>query len=349
MIRTSPTKPARVLPALGLAAAGTLLAIGLGRGRKVSRVAPELRSMALFTMPPLRPTLIPLIQLVLRARKVTAPAGLRMSERWLPTAPGGPDVRVLILERENSSGTRPALMWLHGGGYLIGTPEIDLTLLARVLKHLDVTIFSVDYRLAPSDPFPAALDDAMTVLCWLREQSEALGIDPGCIAVGGNSAGGGLAAAVAQRAYDESVSLVFQLLMYPMLDDRTVRRTDQGERGKLMWTQRENRYGWTSYLGQAPGGDHVAPYAAPARREELAGLPPAWIGVGSLDLFYEEDVDYAERLSVAGVPCTLDVVADAPHAFDLLNFDTATARSFHDGMIAALAAAYTVASKGADR
>lgn len=324
---------------LGLLGAGVLLAATVTRKRKVDRVAPELRNAALFAMPPLRPALIPLTQRLLRIRKAKAPIGVRMTERRLSGTAGNPDVRVLILEREGSGGTRPALLWLHGGGYLIGTPEIDLTLLARVLERLDVIVVSVDYRLAPRDPFPAALDDAMTALRWLREQGEALGIDRDSIAIGGNSAGGGLAAALAQRAHDEDVPLAFQLLMYPMLDDRTVLRTEHGNRGELIWTPRENRFGWTSYLGQPPGDDAPA-YAAPARRHDLVGLPPAWIGVGSLDLFHDEDVAYAQRLLAAGVSCVLEVVADAPHAFDLLNFDTATARAFHDGMIDALASGY---------
>ena len=224
---------------------------------------------------------------------------------------------------------------------MIGTPELDLQLLARILQGVDIAIYSVDYRLAPQNPFPAALDDAMTVLRWLTAEGAKFGIDPQNIAVGGNSAGGGLAAALAQRACDESIPLTFQLLMYPMLDDRTACRANHGGRGELVWTPSNNRYGWASYLGHAPGTEQrPLPYAVPARREKLVELPPAWIGVGSLDLFYEENREYTERLRAAGVVCALDVVADAPHAFDLFNFGSERVRAFHDRMIASLISAY---------
>jgi acetyl esterase/lipase len=336
-------KPVGWLAAAGLVGLSALALGAASRGRKLRKVSPALRSAALFAMPPLLPALMPLVRRATRlaAAHASVPPGVEMSYIDVPAASGSPDVRVMVLQRSGCDRrARPALLWLHGGGYVIGTPEIDLLLLARILEAIDVVIFSVDYRLAPASRFPAALNDAMAALRWVIENAEELDIDPGRIAVGGNSAGGGLAAAVAQRSRDEAIALTFQLLMYPMIDDRTACRTDDAGRGELVWTARNNRHGWAAYLGHAPGGQDIAPYAAPARCEALAGLAPAWIGVGSLDLFYEEDADYAQRLRASGVPCQLNVVADAPHAFDLMNFDTPIVRAFHGAMISALSSSY---------
>ncbi len=326
-------------PAAGATAIAILAAAALRRAKKTSRVHPELRSIALVAVPPILPALVPLMQKAIRKRKVTPPADVRVDEYQVPSRFGGPDVRVVRLRRAMSADKGPALLWLHGGGYLIGAPEIDFALLARILEGVDITIFSVDYRLAPQHPFPAALDDAMSVIAWLAESAAEIGIDSHVRCVGGNSAGGGLAAALAQRAYDADIPIAFQLLMYPMIDDRTACRADHGGRGELVWTPRNNRHGWSAYLGQDPGQDDVPEYAAAARREQLTGLAPAWIGVGSLDLFYEENRRYSESLRESGVQCELRVVEDAPHGFDLLSFETAIARAFHDSMIAALASA----------
>ncbi|MCK6525756.1 alpha/beta hydrolase, partial [Myxococcota bacterium] len=143
-----------------------------------------------------------------------------------------------------------------------------------------------------------------------------LGVRPDRVAVGGASAGAGLAAALAQRAVDEGLPVAFQLLIYPMLDDRTVTRAGIDDREHRIWSQSSNRLGWTAYLGQPPGAAQLPPYAAPARRESLRGLPPAWIGVGTLDLFHDEDLAYAQRLSDAGVPVERLVVPGAYHGFD---------------------------------
>ncbi len=168
---------------------------------------------------------------------------------------------------------------------------------------------SPDYRLAPENPFPAALDDCMATLKWMGKHADELGIDPDRIAVYGVSAGGGLAAAVAQRAFDEGIPLRAQALVYPMIDDRTALRDDLAGRGELTWSPKSNRFAWTAYLGREPRMSDAPEYAAPARRTDVAGLPPAWIGVGDLDLFYDEDVAYAEKLTAAGVPCELVTVS----------------------------------------
>ena len=211
----------------------------------------------------------------------------------------------------------PALLWMHGGGMVLGTAAADISsIYKRYAPHLDMAMAFVDYRLAPEHPFPAAMDDCAAALEWLAEQPE---IDPSRIAVGGASAGGGLAAGLALRARDElEVEPVLQLLIYPMIDDRTAERDDLDDLPVKLWNQTCNRFGWASYLADI-ADDDVHPHAAPSRAEHLSGLPPAWIGIGTLDLFHDEDVEYARRLREAGVSCELKVVEGAYHGFDIVS------------------------------
>ena len=235
----------------------------------------------------------------------------------VPAAQGRPSVPVEV-HRPEAGITAPAaaLLWIHGGGYVMGDAAGADDSCAEVVTTFGVPVLSVDYRLAPAHPFPAPLDDCHAALCWLLEHADELGVDPTRVVVGGDSAGGGLAAALAQRATDEGLAVAFQLLLYPMLDDRTVLRSARLDEWTLMWTPPSNRYGWASYLQAEPGVGSPPPYAAPARRTDLSGLPPAWIGVGDVDLFHAEDVDYANRLRAAGVECELYVAKGMPHAVD---------------------------------
>jgi acetyl esterase/lipase len=172
---------------------------------------------------------------------------------------------------------------------------------------------------------------------WVHTQAERLGVDPARIAIGGASAGAGLAAALAQLAHDRGqVKLVFQLLVYPMLDDRTCTRTDINDQGYLAWNPASNRFGWESYLGMQAGGVDPPLYAVPSRRADLSGLPPAWIGIGTLDMFYDEDVAYAEKLKESGVACELIVVPGAFHGFEMTAPQSRVARAFRDSQIEAL-------------
>jgi acetyl esterase/lipase len=203
----------------------------------------------------------------------------------------------------------PALLWIHGGGYVIGRAQQDDELCRRFARELGITIAAVDYRLAPEHPYPAPLEDCYSALTWLAKLPA---VDPSRIAIGGASAGGGLTAALAFLARDRGeVSPTLQLLAYPMLDDRSGATAENP--GYRLWGPKSNRFGWSAYLGNAD--PHVA---VPGRREDLSGLPPAWIGIGTNDLFHDEDVAYAERLNAAGVPCQIDVVDGAFHGFDLI-------------------------------
>jgi acetyl esterase/lipase len=219
----------------------------------------------------------------------------------------------------------PALLWIHGGGMVMGSAAQDDRLCRRLATKIGAVVASVEYRLAPEHPFPAALDDCYEALLWLAGRTD---IDSDRIALGGASAGGGLAAAVALMAKERGqVHPVAQVLAYPMLDDRTAERDDIDGRRLRMWNQRSNRFGWRSYLGSAYGRE-VPPLAAPSRYEDLAGLPPAWIGVGTNDLFHDEDVNYARRLHAAGVPCQLHLVPGAYHGFDAVEPRASVSRAF---------------------
>lgn len=264
-------------------------------------IHPELRSAARFTPRKLiYPWTLPIL------RRLT---GLQR--------PDNDGVEVLTLESgvgvrlyrpTGTATTTPALLWIHGGGYVLGTAAQDDVLCRRFVRELGITVASVDYRLAPEHPYPAPLEDCYDALQWLARLP---GVDPDRIAIGGASAGGGLTAALALWARDhDGVKPVFQLLVYPMIDDRSV-GSHLEDAGHRLWNPASNAFGWKAYLG---GADPEV--AAPARRTDLAGLPPAWLGVGTLDLFHDEDLDYAERLRAAGVPCQVHVVPGAFHGFD---------------------------------
>jgi acetyl esterase/lipase len=246
--------------------------------------------------------------------------------------------------RVHSPGTHTggALLWIHGGGMVIGAPRQDDRLCARMAAQLGITVVAPQYRLAPEHPFPAPQEDCLAAWTWLQAHAAELGVDPARVAVGGASAGGGLAASVVNAVHDAArgrsrgTEPVAQLLIYPMLDDRTATRTDLDALDHPVWNNAANRVGWTALLlgTSRPGDDTVPAAAAPARREDLRGLPPTWIGVGDIDLFHDEDVAYARRLKAAGVPVVLDVVPGAPHGFDTLGVDAEVAARFTERALA---------------
>jgi acetyl esterase/lipase len=300
--------------AMSLAAAATAIAGGFGlarRRRRISRVAPELRHPRLYIPISLRSDISRHVGRRLPVPPGPIAEGVDVHNEHAPGGAGQPDVRVIVYERHDRIQPSGALVWIHGGGLVMGTAEAGNQLCSRFAAELGIVVISVDYRLAPEYPFPAGLDDCYTALCWVREHADRLGIDSAKIAVGGDSAGGGLAACLTQLAYDRNgPPICFQLLQYPMLDDRTALRTDLDA---IVWTNRSNRYSWTAYLAHPISPTETRAYASAARRHDLAGLPPAWIGVGDIDLFHDESSEYADRLSAAGVPCELHVVPGMYH------------------------------------
>jgi acetyl esterase/lipase len=229
---------------------------------------------------------------------------------------GNAGVRVYQPEGETSGA---GLLWIHGGGYIIGSPAINDRECVNYAKKLNITVVSVKYRLAPKHPFPAASDDCFAAWQWFQDKADDLGVAPTRIAISGQSAGGGLAAGLVQRIHDcGGIQPVGQALFYPMLDDRTAAQTELDALKHRLWNNKNNRGAWCYYLNQTPGLATVPAYSAPGRRENLEGLPPTWLGVGSVDLFFDEDQHYAARLGEAGVSCELKTVDGAPHAFDVI-------------------------------
>ena len=278
---------------------------------KMSMVAPELRStLRRFPGLPLdRAWVRRLARYGMRRLPTVDTAGVTVE-------PAGP-VPGTRLYRPQTPRADAALLWIHGGGLIIGGAAQDDRFCGSTARELGIVVLSVEYRLAPEHPYPAALDDCYAGWVWLQEHAAELGVDPARVVIGGQSAGGGLAAALVQRLCDaQSPRPLAQWLFCPMLDDRTAARTElDGVRHKV-WSNRLNRYGWRVYLGAAPGAPTLPSYAVPARRSDLSGLPPAWIGVGDIDLFHDEDRDYADRLGAAGVATTFHVVPGAPHGFE---------------------------------
>lgn len=244
--------------------------------------------------------------------------------RTVPGRSGDPDVAVVITRPREQSGLSGAILHIHGGGYIAGDAASMAPAHRMMASALDCVIVSVEYRLAPETTAPGSLEDCYAALAWLIAEADELGVDRTRIGVMGESAGGGLAAALALLARDRAeYRLVFQHLIYPMLDDRTCITAEPNRfAGEYVWTPHSNHLGWSCFLGHEPGNADVSPYAAPARATNLAGLPPTYIAVGALDLFIDEDLDFAHRLIRAGVPTELHVYQGAFHGF---HFDPAAA------------------------
>jgi acetyl esterase/lipase len=264
-------------------------------------------------------------------------AGVAVHDVLVPGLEGMHSIRIRLYRPAAVHSPIPTLLWLHGGGFVMGDAEIDQDNNIALVREAGIAVASVNYRLAPAHPFPAPLEDCYAALRWLHAEAKTLGVLPNRIAIGGASAGAGLAAGVALMARDRNeLPIAFQLLIYPMLDDRTALRTDIDMAGVRLWNNQCNRFGWSAYLQKPPGGMDVPPYAAPARRENLSGLPPAWIGVGTFDLFHDEDVLYARRLAESGVACELRVVEGAYHGFDLFSPKAGVVRQFRDSYLNAM-------------
>jgi acetyl esterase/lipase len=251
----------------------------------------------------------------MRATRGEMFAGIELSdgvERTEHVVTDDPYVVVRVHRPNDVDGPLPCIYSIHGGGYVLGSYDMDDAKFDRYCPQFPCVGVSVEYRLAPETPYPGPLDDCYAGLRWTRDHAEELGVDPDRIGIAGVSAGGGLAAGLALLARDRGeVPVAFQLLECPMLDDRQTTSSSRRD-GLPIWSRESNTFGWQSYLGDLYGGD-VPAYAAPARAIELGGLPPALVIVGGADGFRDEDIEYALRLNQAGVPTELHVLPGAPH------------------------------------
>ncbi|OYU35495.1 alpha/beta hydrolase [Novosphingobium sp. PASSN1] len=233
-----------------------------------------------------------------------------------------------------------ALLHVHGGGMVIGSARSMQQGPSGMAAALGIPVASVEYRLAPEAPFPAQQNDCYAALKWLAANAEALGVDPARIGITGESAGGGLAAATALMARDlGGPALAAQFLTYPMLDHRTGNEAcpyANPVTGEFVWTRAHNRFGWEALRGDYAADDARKGWFSPSLAEDLAGLPPTWIGTGSLDLFLDEDLDYALRLVKAGVPVELHSYPGAIHAFNAMT-EATTAKAFTRDLLGAMA------------
>jgi acetyl esterase/lipase len=242
---------------------------------------------------------------------------------------GDPPVPVRVHRAKDAEGLLPAIVTIHGGGYVIGSYDMDSPLLDRWCPALGVVGVSVEYRLAPETSYPGPLEDCYAALRWTYDNADALGVDKDRIGLYGLSAGGGLAAALALLARDRGeVPLAFVLLDCPMLDDRQQTPSINAD-GLYVWNAGSNEFGWRSYLGVLDGSDDIPAYAAAARETDLTGLPPTCLVVGSIDGFRDEDIGYAQRLNQAGVSCELHVIAGLPHAYLLVPGAAAVQLAMH--------------------
>lgn len=325
---------------------GALFAQGAAPATILDNVDPELRPIAeqmLKANGPARPwTQATLAEI--RAH-IPPPAPRRtdvpVAQRRVPGRTGQPDVTLWIVNARQGP-ARPGILHTHGGGFILGSAESELAYLQGIAHDLDCVIVSVEYRLAPETTFAGSIEDNYAGLMWLYANAAALGVDRARIVAMGESAGGGHAALLALAARDRrEVPLAAQVLIYPMLDDRTGSGvTPPPWIGAIGWNAGANRFGWQSFLGRRPGGSNVPAAAVPARRRDLAGLPPTFIGVGGIDLFVSEDIDYARRLTEANVPTELVVVPGAFHGFDRAGADTRIAQRFNQAKYNALRRAF---------
>jgi len=235
-------------------------------------------------------------------------------DRQVPGPEGAPDISVRISRPKDAQGALPGVYYIHGGGMVLGDVERENVQALTISEHVGAVVVSVEYRLAPEHPYPAGLTDCYAGLVWMADHAQELGIDPDRIALYGGSAGGGLVLAVALMARDlRGPRVCFQMPVYPMIDDRNETGSSHEIVDVGIWDRSANLEAWQWYLG----GNQADDYAAPARAEDLAGLPPTFIDVGTVDLFRDEDISFATRLMQAGVATELHVHPGAYHASEV--------------------------------
>ncbi|MDR2751386.1 MAG: alpha/beta hydrolase, partial [Clostridiales bacterium] len=259
--------------------------------------------------------------------------GMRLEQVIIPRA-DGKKLRLCVYIPAKPKEDVPGLLWLHGGGYGLGVPEQEEKTIARFVESSGCVVVSPDYRLSIEAPYPAAIDDCYSALLWLRDNAKKYGIRPDQLFVGGESAGGGLAAALALQARDrKEVSIAFQIPLYPMIDDRMSTPSAKGSKAPL-WNHISNFNSWKLYLGDLFESPDVPCYAAPARAEDLSSLPPACSFVGGIEAFRDETVSYFQRLKESGVPTHFKIYPGCFHGFDMLFPNAAVSKDAHEFLMA---------------
>ena len=259
----------------------------------------------------------------LEMRANLPPTDVTIEERTIP----GPDCEIpIVIYQPPAPGPRGGLLWMHGGGYIVGVARDD----ARCIEFAEIvgcTVVSVDYRLAPESIYKESIADCFAALVWMADNADELGIDASRIAIGGGSAGGGLTAGLALYNRDnKGPDVAYQMLIYPMIDDTHDTPSGHEDTCPTIWNRTVSFKAWKMYLGDEYGTDKVSPYAAATRAKDLTGLPPALVTVGTMDLFRDENINYAQRLMAAGVPTDLQVYAGMFHGAEMLVPDAAASK-----------------------
>ncbi|HEX7857748.1 MAG TPA: alpha/beta hydrolase [Sphingobium sp.] len=338
----------KFLAAGAMAAASNIInsrlwAAEAGDDALVASVHPELRQLARQMLPMFRSQPAPTLESLpaMRSQSMSyakkPAADIPYEKREIAGAAGQPPVTLYLINAGKGEG-RPAILYTHGGGFIAGSAASYIEPLQALCRELGCVAVAVEYRLAPETTYRGSIEDNYAGLKWLHDNAASLGVDPARIAVMGESAGGGHAALLAIAARDRGeVPVAFQCLIYPMLDDRTGSSRDVPPNvGRFIWTPQSNRFGWQCFLGEKPGTVHISSAAVPARVTNLTGLPPAFIGVGSIDLFVDEDIEYARRLNDSGVSTELIVVPGAFHGFDILPIPSQIGQRFAAAKLIAL-------------
>ncbi|GGG11652.1 esterase [Paenibacillus albidus] len=306
-----------------------------------SRVLPELRSvLAEFPGFQLEDNL-ELSRSYLSSPPIEKSEHVRTASRMIPSAAG--EMLVKIYEPAQRTGIRlPAMLWIHGGGYVMGHPDMDDALCERFVQAAKCVVVSVNYRLAPEHPYPAAIDDCYAGLTWMTDEAELLGIDLDRVAIAGASGGGGLTAALALMARDKGgPALIFQMPLYPMIDDRNITASSfEITAHNATWNRKNNLAAWNMYRGYPTEESVMSPYAVPSRAESLAGLPPVYTCVGQLDVFRDETIEYVTRLAQAGVDVEFHLYPGTFHSFEVMvphaEVSQRASKSYVDAMARAL-------------
>ena len=313
---------------------------------EIAAVMPNIPVLDLSDIPKARENRWKIMQAALE--RWTPSPNVTRENRMIPGWDDDPEVRVRIYRPVEPQGAMPCLFWIHGGGHVLGQVEQDDPAMDQYIEALGCAVVSVDWRRPPEHPYPAPMNDCYAGLAWTYEHAEELGIDRTRIVVGGASSGGGSAAGLVLLARDRGeIPVSFQFLIYPMTDDRGITASSRAITHHKVWNRTSNEIGWRAYLGDAYGTDDVSPYAAPSRATDLSGLPPTFIATGDLDMFVDENLDYAQRLIQAGVPTELHLYPRAIHGFDVFAPDSAVSRRYVAERNAGLARAFGMsATKG---